>query len=458
MGIHTFFYFCTMKFLIRNPRIVNEGKIYIADVLFENGIISDIGRFSEKSLAFQNAEVIDASGKYLLPGVIDDQVHLREPGLTHKEDIFSASKAAVAGGVTSFMDMPNTIPNATTNVLLEEKFKIASEKSLCNFSFYLGATNDNFSELEKHDRRSVCGVKVFMGSSTGNMLVDKKESLEKIFSLEKTLIATHCEDEEIIKNNLEEFKTKYGENIPFSAHPLIRSSEACFQSSSKAVKLALKNNTRLHLLHLSTADEMNLLENVRPLNEKKITAEICIHHLWFSDKDYEKKGTYIKWNPSVKTKNDRRELWRALLDGRIDVVATDHAPHTLDEKDQAYLTAPSGGPLLQHSLPAMLEFYHQRKISLKAIAYKMSHAPAICFNIEKRGFIRKGYFADLVLVDLKNPWTVSKENILYKCGWSPFEGTTFRSRVSHTFVNGNLVYEKGKFNESAKGNRLVFCR
>lgn len=447
-----------MKYLIRNPMIVNEGKIVKADVIIDNGIISDIGNFSEKSSASRNAELIDASGKYLFPGVIDDQVHLREPGLTHKEDIFSASKTAVAGGVTSFMDMPNTIPNTTTNELLEEKFHIASEKSLCNYSFYLGATDENISELKKLDNRNVCGIKVFMGASTGNMLVDNAASLDEIFSLQNTLIATHCEDEETIKKNLELYKSKYGENIPFSAHPLIRSNEACFKSSSVAVTLALKNNTRLHLLHLSSADEMALLDNKKPLSEKRITAEVCIHHLCFSDEDYETKGAFIKWNPAIKSHRDRKELWKALLDGRIDVVATDHAPHTIEEKNNNYLKSPSGGPLLQHSLVAMLEFYHQGKISLETIAHKMSHAPAVCFNIEKRGFIRKGYFADLVMVDLDNPWTVNKNNILYICGWSPFEGVKFHANVSHTFVNGNLVYCEEKFNESEKGCRLVFNR
>lgn len=447
-----------MKYLIRNPRIVNEGKIVKADVIIDNGIISDIGNFSEKNSAFRNAELIDASGKYLFPGVIDDQVHLREPGLTHKEDILSASKAAAAGGVTSFMDMPNTVPNAMTNEFLEEKFRLASEKSLCNYSFYIGATNENIDELKKFDNRNVCGIKVFMGASTGNMLVDNKDTLDKIFSLQNILIATHCEDETIIKKNLEIYKSKYGENVPFSAHPLIRSSEACFKSSSFAVALALKKNTRLHLLHLSTAEEMNLLENSKPLNEKRITAEVCVHHLWFSDRDYDKKGSFIKWNPAIKTARDRKELWKALLDGRIDVIASDHAPHTREEKNNNYLNAPSGGPLLQHTLVAMLEFYHKKNISLKSIAHKMSHAPAVCFNIEKRGFIRKGYFADMVLVDMNSPWTVNKENILYKCGWSPFEGMTFHSMVTHTFINGHLVYCNGAVNESEKGVRLIFNR
>jgi dihydroorotase len=447
-----------MRIIIKNASIVNEGIIFPADVIIENGIIGDIGNFSLNSSILKDAEIIDAKGKYLLPGIIDDQVHLREPGLTHKENINSASKAAVAGGITSFMDMPNTVPNTITNELLEDKFHLASEKSLCNFSFYLGATNENISELKKLDNRNVCGIKVFMGASTGNMLVDNKTSLDKIFSLKNILIATHCEDEEIIKKNLELFKSQYGDDIPFSAHPLIRSSEACFLSSSFAVALAQKKNTRLHLLHLSSADEMALLDNTTPLIEKRITAEVCVHHLWFSDEDYKTKGALIKWNPSIKSSADRDELWKALLDGRLDVIATDHAPHTIDEKNNKYLNAPSGGPLLQHSLVAILEFFHQGKISLETIVHKMSHAPAICFNIEKRGFIRKNYYADLVLIDLNDPWTVTKDNILYKCGWSPFEGVKFNARITHTFVNGHLVYCNGTFNESEKGSRLVFNR
>lgn len=447
-----------MKYLIRDANIVSEGKIFRGDVLIGNGIIAEVGNIPAKNNLLKNAEVIDAKGKYLFPGVIDDQVHLREPGLTHKEDIFSASKAAVAGGVTSFMDMPNTIPNAITCDLLENKYRLASERSLCNYSFYLGATNENIDELKKADKQSVCGIKVFMGSSTGNMLVDDASALEKIFSLRDVLVATHCEDEATIRKNLEKYKSELGDAIPFSTHPLIRSSEACFKSSSYAVQLALKKNTRLHLLHLSSAEEMALLENKNPLEKKRITAEVCIHHLWFSDENYKEKGSLIKWNPAIKSKHDREELWKALLDGRIDVIGTDHAPHTWEEKNKKYLECPSGGPLLQHSLPAMLEFYHQKKISLEDIVHKMSHAPAICFNIEKRGFIRKGYFADLVLADLNVSWTVNKDNILYKCGWSPFTGTTFHSCVTHTFVNGRLIYDNGFVNESEKGMRLLFNR
>ncbi len=451
------FYFIYMKYIITGASIVNEGKIFKADVVIENNIITEIGQLSGKNI-FGKTEIINAEGKYLFPGVIDDQVHMREPGLTHKADIYSESKAAVAGGVTSYMEMPNTVPNATTINILEEKYKIATEKSLANFSFYLGATNENIDELKKINNKNVCGIKVFMGASTGNMLVDNDVVLDKIFSLPDILIATHCEDEQTIKKNTELFKSQYGDDIPFSAHPLIRSNDACYKSSSLAVKLAKKYDTRLHLLHLSTAEEMSLLDNSVSLENKKITAEVCVHHLWFSDEDYAGKGALIKWNPAIKTKSDRENLWKALLDGRLDVIATDHAPHTFEEKNNNYLKTPSGAPLLQHSLVAMLEFYHQGKISLETIVHKMSHAPAICFNVEKRGYIRKGYFADLVLVDLNNPWTVNKNNILYKCNWSPFEGTTFRSSVSHTFVNGNLVYCNGKFDESEKGKRLLFNR
>lgn len=443
-----------MKTAITNANIVNEGRILSGTVIVEDGMITDVIETSEYQKTGDEV-FIDAEGKFLLPGVIDDQVHFREPGLTHKADIYTESRSAVAGGVTSFMEMPNTLPNAVTIDLLEDKFKLASEKSLANYSFYIGATNENIEELRKIDTTKVCGIKVFMGSSTGNMLVDKDDVLQEIFSL-KSLIAVHCEDEKTIRENTEKFILKYGDDIPMSMHPVIRSAEACFKSSSHAIVLALKNKTRLHLLHLSSESEMQLLENVLPLGRKKITSEVCVHHLWFSDEDYEKKGTLIKWNPSVKSSDDRNALWEALLDNRLDVIATDHAPHTLDEKNNAYLKAPSGGPLVQHSLVAMLEFYHQKKISLENIVSKMAHAPAICFRVEKRGFIRKGYFADLVLVDLNAPWTVDKSNILSKCKWSPFEGTTFRSRVTHTFVNGFLVYDNGKFDETEKGRQLQF--
>lgn len=444
-----------MKTIIKNAYIVNEGKTFIGSVILENGFIKEIIKGKQENTKNDNAEVIDAEGKYLFPGVIDDQVHFREPGLTHKADLFSESKAAVAGGVTSFMEMPNTIPNAITIDLLEEKYLLAAEKSLANFSFYLGASNDNLDELKKLNPINNCGIKVFMGSSTGNMLVNDPNILQQIFSTNH-LIAVHCEDDRIIKENLEKQKEIYGENIPFSAHSIIRNAEACYRSSSMAVAMALKMNTRLHLLHLSSAEEMNLLENTFPLEKKKITAEVCVHHLWFSDKDYEEKGTFIKWNPAIKSENDRNALWQALLDDRLDVIATDHAPHTLEEKTKGYLSAPSGGPLIQHSLVAMLEFYHQKKISLETIVHKMAHAPAICFRVHKRGFIRQGYHADLVLVDLNNPWKVDRSNILSKCKWSPFEGTTFNAQVTHTFVNGNLVYCNGLFNDSIKGKRILF--
>ncbi|HPS46758.1 MAG TPA: dihydroorotase [Bacteroidales bacterium] len=444
-----------MKTIIKNAYIVNEGKTFIGSVILENGFIKEIIKGKQENTKNDNAEVIDAEGKYLFPGVIDDQVHFREPGLTHKADLFSESKAAVAGGVTSFMEMPNTIPNAITIDLLEEKYLLAAEKSLANFSFYLGASNDNLDELKKLNPINNCGIKVFMGSSTGNMLVNDPNILQQIFST-NNLIAVHCEDDRIIKENLEKQKEIYGENIPFSAHPIIRNVEACYRSSSMAVAMALKMNTRLHLLHLSSAEEMNLLGNTFPLEKKKITAEVCVHHLWFSDKDYNEKGAFIKWNPAIKSENDRNALWQALLDDRLDVIATDHAPHALEEKTKGYLTAPSGGPLIQHSLVAMLEFYHQKKISLETIVHKMAHAPAICFRVHKRGFIRQGYHADLVLVDLNNPWKVDRSNILSKCKWSPFEGTTFNAQVTHTFVNGNLVYCNGLFNDSIKGKRILF--
>lgn len=447
-----------MKYIITNANIINEGRIFRGSVIIENSLIKEVIENPAAKINSSNAHVIDAGGKYLLPGIIDDHVHFREPGLTHKADIYTESKAAVAGGVTSFMDMPNTIPNAITRDLLEEKFQLASKKSLVNYSFYIGATNDNIDELKKIDNSTVCGIKVFMGSSTGNMLVDDMNALQQIFSLSSSLIAVHCEDEKIIRENIEKYKAIYGENIPVFLHPAIRSSEACFKSSSLAVELAVKHNTRLHLLHLSSADEINLLDNSFSPEKKKITAEVCVHHLWFTDKDYQKKGTLIKWNPAIKSSSDRDALWKALIDGKIDVIATDHAPHTLEEKNKAYLNAPSGGPLIQHSLTAMIEFYHQGKISLEAIAHKMAHVPALCFGVEKRGFIRPGYYADIVLIDLDSPWTVDKSNILSKCGWSPFEGNTFKSRVTHTFVNGYMVYNNGLFDETKKGIRLVFNR
>jgi dihydroorotase len=440
--------------LIRNASVVNEGKIIQADVLIRDQKISKV----KKNISEKTDVVIDATGKYLFPGVIDDQVHFREPGLTHKGEIYTESKAAVAGGITSYMEMPNTVPNACTHELLEEKYKIAAERSLANYSFFIGASNDNLEELLKTDPKKVCGIKIFMGSSTGNMLVDKKEVLEAIFSKCRHLISAHCEDEATIRQNIAHYKETYGEEVPVEMHPMIRNAEACYKSSSFAIELAKKHGTRLHILHISTEIETALFDNSIPLKEKKITAEACVHHLWFSDKDYKTKGNFIKWNPAVKTEADRDAILKALLDNRIDIIATDHAPHTIEEKQQSYFKAPSGGPLVQHALPAMLELYHQGKISLEKIAEKMCHAPADCFLVEKRGYIKEGYWADLVLVDIKSPWTVEKSNILYKCGWSPFEGQTFQSKISHTFVNGHLAYENGVFNESVKGQRLLFER
>lgn len=439
--------------LILNANIVNEGRIYASDVFLKNGRIERI----DQDLSKIEAElVIDAKGHYLLPGVIDDQVHFREPGLTHKATIYTEARAAVAGGVTSFMEMPNTVPNTLTQELLEEKYQIANTSSLANYSFFMGASNDNISEVLKTDPSQVCGIKVFMGSSTGNMLVDSEKTLENIFGKSTMLIATHCEDEATIRTNLKHYQEKYGEDIPFSLHPEIRSAEACYISSSLAVSLAKKHGSRLHVLHISTAKELDLFDNAIPLKDKKITAEACIHHLWFDESDYAEKGSFIKWNPAVKTARDKEEIFKGVLDDRIDVIATDHAPHTLEEKKQNYLKSPSGGPLIQHSLVAMLEFYHQGKISLEKIVEKMSHNPAILFRIQERGFVREGYYADLVLVDLNKPSTVSKQNILAKCGWSPFEGISFKSSIQSTFVSGNLVYDKGVIFEEKKGMRLQF--
>ncbi len=439
--------------LITDANIVNEGRIFRGDILIQKGRIAKIG---ENLTHEQVDQHIDANGKYLFPGVIDDQVHFREPGLTHKGEIYTEAKAGVAGGTTSYMEMPNTVPQAVTIPLLEEKYARAKEVSLANYSFFFGGTNDNLEEILKLDLKNVCGLKVFQGSSTGNMVVDNIESLEGIFREYKGLLAIHSENDHIIAANMAEYKAKYGEDIPIQAHPKIRSEEACYDASSRAVAMAKKFGTRLHILHISTAKELSLFDNSIPLEEKKITAEACIHHMWFSEKDYDTKGTLIKWNPAVKTANDRDQIFQAMLDDRIDVIATDHAPHTLEEKDQVYTKAPSGGPLIQHSLVAMLDFYHQGKISLEKIADKMSHKVAQLFRIEERGFIREGYFADLVLVDLNAPWTVSKENILAKCGWSPFEGHTFQSQVTHTIVSGHLAYANGQFDESKKGERLTF--
>lgn len=442
--------------LIKNAKIVNEGKIVEGDVLIENEFIVEIAEsISPKSA---NCKIIDAEGNYLIPGAIDDQVHFREPGLTHKGTIETESRAAVAGGITSFIEQPNTVPNAVTQELLEEKYQIAAQTSYANYSFMMGGTNDNLEEVLKTNPRNVAGIKLFLGSSTGNMLVDNQETLEKIFSSTKMLIAVHCEDETTIKNNLEKYKAEYGEDIPVIAHHLIRSEEACYLSSSKAIELAKKTGARLHVFHLSTAKEMELFTNKIPLEEKQITAEVCIHHLWFTDEDYKTKGNFIKWNPAVKTANDRKALWEALLDDRIDVIATDHAPHTLEEKQQSYLKAPSGGPLVQHAVVAMFETFHQGKISVEKIVEKMCHNPAKIFKIEKRGFIKEGFYADLVIVNAGLPWNVKKENILAKCGWSPFEGYNFKSRISHTFVNGELVYQNFKVKDKKVGKRLLFER
>ena len=441
--------------LITNANIVNEGKVFTADVFINNQHIEAIG----SNLSSRKANrVIDAKGNFLLPGAIDDQVHFREPGLTHKGTIFSESRAAVAGGVTSFMEMPNTNPPAFTQQLLEDKYQIASHTSLANYSFFIGASNDNLEEVMKTDVKKVCGLKIFMGSSTGNLLVDDPKTLEGFYSRFPSLIATHCEHEPTIRQNLIDFKARFGEDVPMENHPQIRSAEACFKSSSFAVSLAQKHGTRLHILHISTAKETGLFQNDLPLEKKKITAEACIHHLWFNDADYKRLGTHIKWNPAIKTKEDQEEILRAVLDDRIDVIATDHAPHTIDEKKNTYFNAPSGGPLVQHSLVAMLEFHHQKKISLEKMVQKMSHNPAILFQISKRGFIREGYFADIVLVNPNKPWIVQKDNIVSKCGWSPFEGNTFQSSITHTFVSGYLAYEDGKFNEGVMGQRLAFER
>ena len=442
--------------LIKNAHIVNEGTIVSGDILIEDEFIKEIGEsISAKS---PDVFVVDAEGKYLLPGIIDDQVHFREPGLTHKATIETESRAAIAGGITSFIEMPNTNPQTTTIDELEKKFEIASKTSYANYSFMFGGTNDNLEEILKVDATKVAALKLFLGSSTGNMLVDNPKVLENIFKNTNLLIAVHCEDEATIKANLETYLAKYGEDIPIKCHPEIRSEEACYLSSSTAIELAKKTGARLHVFHLSTGKETELFTNKIPLKDKKITAEVCIHHLWFTDEDYEKKGTLIKWNPAVKSKNDKDKLWEALLDDRIDVIATDHAPHTLAEKKNIYTKAPSGGPLVQHALSAMLEMYHKGKISIEKVVEKMCHNPAILFQIEKRGFIKEGYYADLVLVDLNNPYTVKKENILYKCGWSPFEGTTFKSRITHTFINGNLAYENSKFHNFKYAKRLTFNR
>ena len=441
-----------MKILIKNAQVVNEGAITKSDILIENDLISKI----QPEISDSADQIIDATGKYILPGVIDDQVHFREPGLTHKGDIESESRAAVAGGTTSFIEQPNTVPNAVTQELLEDKYGIASQKAFANYGFMMGGTNDNLEEVLKTNPRNVPGIKLFLGSSTGNMLVDNPETLENIFKNTKMLIAVHCEDEATIRANTQKYLDEYGEDIPVKYHHLIRSEEACYISSSKAIELAEKTGARLHVFHLSTAKETALFRNDIPLKDKKITAEACVHHLTFTNEDYDTKGTLIKWNPAVKTQKDKDGLWEALLDDRIDVIATDHAPHTYEEKQNLYTKCPSGAPLVQHSLNVMLENYKNGKISLEKIVQKMAHNPAILFRIEKRGFIKEGYKADLVLVDMNQKWTVSKENILSKCGWSPLEGTEFSTKIDKTFVNGNLVYENGAVVEQKFGERLLF--
>ncbi|MEP0213147.1 MAG: dihydroorotase [Cellulophaga sp.] len=442
------------KTLIKNAKVVNEGTVTNCDILLNGNYIEKIS----SSISDANATVLDAKGNYVLPGIIDDQVHFREPGLTHKGNIATESRAAVAGGVTTFMEQPNTNPQTTTIEKLEEKFAVAKESSYANYSFLFGGTNDNLEELKKLDKNACSGVKLFLGSSTGNMLVDNEEVIEKIFSNTEMVISAHCEDETTIRKNMATYKEKYGDNIPIEYHPIIRSTEACYLSSSKAIALAEKTGARLHVFHLSTGKETSLFRNDIPLKDKKITAEVCVHHLWFSDEDYKEKGTLIKWNPAVKTAEDRSMLWDALLDDRIDVVATDHAPHTFEEKDNVYTKAPSGGPLVQHVLPAMLEKVLDGTITIERMVEKMCHNPAILFQIEKRGYIKEGYFADLVIVDTNTPWQVSKSNILYKCGWSPFEDYTFKSKISHTFVNGHLAYENGVVSEEKNAHRLTFNR
>jgi dihydroorotase len=441
--------------LIKNASIVNEGQKFKGYVLIKD---QKIVLVREGSANFDASNVIDAEGLLLMPGVIDDQVHFREPGLTHKGTIYSESRAAAAGGITSYMEMPNTIPKTITQQALKEKFEIAEKDSLVNFSFYIGATNDNLEELLKTDPQKVCGVKLFMGSSTGNMLVDNKESLRNIFANIQLPLAVHCEDEGIIKTNIDKYSAEYGDDIPFSCHPLIRSAEACYKSSSQAVELALKYGTHLHVIHLSTAKELELFKTGGDLRSKQITNEVCIHHLWFNENDYKKYGAFIKWNPAIKTAKDQAALLEAVRNDKIDIIATDHSPHTLLEKQNSYLKAPSGGPLVQHSLVVMLELCHDGKISLEKIVEKMCHSPADVFHVSKRGFLREGYWADLVLVDLKSKWKVEKSNLFYKCGWSPFEGTEFHSKIHTTIVNGSVVYSNEVFAEGKSGMALSFER
>jgi dihydroorotase len=441
------------KILIKGATIVNEGKSFISDLLIENELITKIETQIESS---GNERIINAKGLILLPGMIDDQVHFREPGVTYKADIHSESRAAIAGGITSFMEMPNTKPNTVTQELLEDKYQLAAEKSLANYSFFMGATNDNLEEVLKTNPENVCGVKVFMGSSTGNMLVDNSETLTQLFSNYKGLIASHCEDESTVRANEKKARDAYGEDVPMRMHPVIRSAEACYLSSSKAVKLAKETGARLHILHLSSAKEMELFSNDIPLKEKKITAESCIHHLWFDDSYYDSKGSLIKWNPAIKSLIDRDAIREAVNNNRIDIIATDHAPHTLEEKQNNYFNAPSGGPLVQHALLALFDLWKEGVFTLEKIVQKTSHNVADLFSIKRRGYIRTGYKADLVIVDPKGEYKVTKENVLYKCKWSPFEGHRFSSSIKYTFVNGELAYENGKINEEIRGQRLRF--
>jgi dihydroorotase len=441
------------NYILKNGQIINEGKSFQGDLLIRNGIIERIDKQIDNTI---NAKEIDAEGKLILPGCIDDQVHFREPGLTHKANIASESRAAVAGGITSFMEMPNTVPSAVTIEKLEEKYAIASQSSLANYSFYLGTTNSNIEEIKRVNPETICGVKIFMGSSTGDMLVDDPKALEDVFRYAPSIITTHCEDDPMIKENFQKYIKEYGEELPAKFHPLIRSEEACYKSSSYAVSLAKKYNSRLHILHISTAKELELFRKDIPLEEKRITAEACVHHLWFTDKDYETKGNFIKWNPAVKTENDRTGIWQGVLDNRIDVIATDHAPHTLEEKNQLYAKAPSGGPLVQHALLAMLEKSKEGIIPIERVVEKMAHAPAVLYRLQNRGFLREGYFADIVMVNPNQPHQVNKSNLLYKCGWSPFEGTTFSNSIERTFINGTVAFENGSIIESGVGSRLSF--
>ncbi|WP_297705597.1 dihydroorotase [uncultured Eudoraea sp.] len=442
------------KTLIKNAVIINEGVRFESDILIQDEIITKIG----SNLSTNEAEILDAAGSFVLPGIIDDQVHFREPGLTHKGDIASESRAAIAGGITSYMEQPNTNPQTTTIERLEQKFELASRTSYANYSFLFGGTNDNLEEIKKLDKYACSGIKLFLGSSTGNMLVDNEEVLERIFKNTELVISVHCEDEKTIRENTQKYRAQYGDDIPVELHPLIRTEQACYLSSSRAIALAERTGARLHVFHVSTGKETHLFRNDIPLEQKKITAEVCIHHLWFSDKDYSEKGTLIKWNPAIKTSADRDQLWQALLDDRIDVVATDHAPHTLEEKKNNYMKAPSGGPLVQHGLMAMLEKSLEGKITIEKVVEKMCHNPAKLFQIEKRGYIKEGYYADLAIVDMNLPWTVDKNNIIYKCAWSPFDGNRFRTKVTHTFVNGHLAYDQGQFSSLRNAKRLTFDR